>query len=161
MRITGAKDHLSVKLCPARNSDPSQKDSEGQVKHARGRCGSSHARMNIAAGLPLASGAYLLRRARFAGTFFPFLRALDSPIAIACLRLFTFPPLPPGPLLAVPRLYRCISFSTSVPVLREYLRFRFLLSAMSLSWDRSPGINQQLKTIRARWLQVGGWRKVP
>ena len=40
----------------------------------------------------------------FLGTFFPFLRAYDSPIAIACLRLFTFPPFPPRPLLAVPRL---------------------------------------------------------
>src|SRR5262249_22783127 len=50
------------------------------------------------------SRAYLLRRARFAGTFFPFLRALDRPIAIACLRFFTLPALPPGPLLAVPRL---------------------------------------------------------
>jgi len=47
--------------------------------------------------------AYLLRRA-LAGTFFPFLRALDSPIAIACLRLFTLQALPPGPLLAVLRL---------------------------------------------------------
>ena len=68
---------------------------------------------------------------RFAGTFFPFLRALDSPIAIACLRLFTLPPLP---LLAVPRLYRCISFLTSVPELREYLRVR--LFAMSFSRDQ-------------------------
>jgi hypothetical protein len=34
------------------------------------------------------------------GTFLPFLRALDSAIAIACLRLFTFSPLPPLPLFA-------------------------------------------------------------
>jgi hypothetical protein len=33
-----------------------------------------------------------------------FLRALDKPMAIACLRLLTLPPLPPLPLLAVPRL---------------------------------------------------------
>ena len=38
------------------------------------------------------------------GTFLPSLRALESPMATACLRLFTLPPLPPGPLLAVPRL---------------------------------------------------------
>jgi hypothetical protein len=30
----------------------------------------------------------------FRGTFFPFLRALESAMAIACLRLFTLPPLP-------------------------------------------------------------------
>src|SRR5215216_4940568 len=29
------------------------------------------------------------------GTFLPFLRALDRPMAMACFRLFTFPPLPP------------------------------------------------------------------
>jgi signal transduction histidine kinase len=42
--------------------------------------------------------------AGFLGTFFLFLRAFDRPIAIACLRLCTLPPLPPLPLLAVPRL---------------------------------------------------------
>src|SRR5262245_18978427 len=62
----------------------------------------------------------------FFGTFFPFLRALDRPMAIACLRLFTFPPFPPRPLLAVPRLYRRISLSTSRPALREYRRFAVL-----------------------------------
>lgn len=36
----------------------------------------------------------------FFGTFAPFLRASDKPIAIACLRLFTFPPLPPLPDLS-------------------------------------------------------------
>src|SRR5207237_6475231 len=62
------------------------------------------------------------------GTFFPFFRALESAMAIACLRLFTLPPLPPRPLLARPRLYRCISRLTSSPEPREYflLRLRFL-----------------------------------
>ncbi len=59
----------------------------------------------------------------FLGTFLPFFRALDRLIAMACLRLFTLPPLPPLPLLAVPRLYRRISLSTSLPALGEYLRF--------------------------------------
>ena len=54
------------------------------------------------------------------GTRLPFRRALERPIAIACLRLFTFPPLPPLPLFAVPRLYRCISLSTSFEALRAY-----------------------------------------
>jgi hypothetical protein len=40
----------------------------------------------------------------FLCTFLPFLRAFERPIAIACFRLFTLPPLPPRPLLAVPFL---------------------------------------------------------
>src|ERR1700747_343401 len=66
----------------------------------------------------------------FLGTFLPFLRAFDSPIAIACLRLLTFPPLPPRPLFAVPFLKRRISLFTSLPALLEYLRFFFALRAM-------------------------------
>src|SRR4051812_42211684 len=62
----------------------------------------------------------------FLGTFFPFLRALERPMAMACLRLFTLPPFPPLPLFAFPRLARCISRFTSVPAPREYFRFRFL-----------------------------------
>jgi hypothetical protein len=37
----------------------------------------------------------------FLGTFAPFLRASDKPMAIACLRLFTFPPLAPLPDFSV------------------------------------------------------------
>jgi hypothetical protein len=40
----------------------------------------------------------------FRGTFLPFLRAFESAMAIACLRLFTLPPFPPLPLFAFPRL---------------------------------------------------------
>jgi hypothetical protein len=40
----------------------------------------------------------------FLGTLLPFLRAWESAMAIACLRLFTLPPLPPLPLFAVPLL---------------------------------------------------------
>jgi hypothetical protein len=61
----------------------------------------------------------------FFGTRLPSLRASDNAIAIACLRLFTLPALPPGPLLAVPRLKRRISLSTSCPTLGEYFRFLF------------------------------------
>ena len=46
----------------------------------------------------------LVRFDAFFGTFLPFLRAFDSPIAIACLRLLTRPPRPPRPLFAVPFL---------------------------------------------------------
>jgi hypothetical protein len=44
------------------------------------------------------------------GTFAPDFRACDSPIAIACLRLFTF--LPERPLFSFPRFFSCIAFST-------------------------------------------------
>jgi hypothetical protein len=40
----------------------------------------------------------------FGGTFAPFFLASESPMAIACLRLFTLPPRPSLPLFSVPRL---------------------------------------------------------
>jgi hypothetical protein len=61
------------------------------------------------------------------GTRLPLRRALDKPIAIACFRLFTFPPLPPFPLLAVPRLYLRISLSTSFEALLAYFLAMILL----------------------------------
>src|SRR6478736_3288695 len=57
----------------------------------------------------------------FFGTFLPFLRASERPMAMACLRLFTLPPFPPLPLLSVPFLRLCIARFTSLPALREYL----------------------------------------
>jgi hypothetical protein len=56
------------------------------------------------------------------GTFAPFFLASDSPIAIACLRLFTRPPLPPGPDLSVPRFLRRIADSTVLLAASPYLR---------------------------------------
>ena len=53
----------------------------------------------------------------FFGTFLPFFRASESPIAIACFRLFTLPPLP---LLSVPFFFLCMARFTSLPALREY-----------------------------------------
>jgi hypothetical protein len=47
-----------------------------------------------------------------AGTFAPFLRASDSPIAMACFRLFTFPPWPDFPRVSVPLLRRRIALFT-------------------------------------------------
>jgi len=67
----------------------------------------------------------------FFGTFLPAALASDRPIAIACLRLFTLPPRPPGPLRAEPLLYSRISFSTYLPALDEYFRFDFLFFAIS------------------------------
>jgi hypothetical protein len=54
---------------------------------------------------------------RFAGTFAPFLRASDSPIAMACLRLVT---LRPDPLFSVPRFLRRMVRSTFLLALRPY-----------------------------------------
>lgn len=53
----------------------------------------------------------------FLGTFLPSLRASDSPIAIACLGLFTLPPLP---RLSLPFFMRSMARSTSLPALLEY-----------------------------------------
>ena len=46
------------------------------------------------------------------GTFAPFLRASDRPIAMACFLLFTRPPLPPLPERRVPCFLRCIALLT-------------------------------------------------
>jgi hypothetical protein len=54
------------------------------------------------------------------GTFAPDRRASDKPIAIACLRLFTFLPL--RPLLSLPRFIAFISRSTDLPAFGLYLR---------------------------------------
>jgi hypothetical protein len=62
----------------------------------------------------------LLLLPRFGGTFLPFLRASDSPMAMACLLLLTFLPL--LPLLSVPRLRLRMLRSTSLEALREYRR---------------------------------------
>src|SRR5262245_43814128 len=63
------------------------------------------------------------------GTFFPFARASDRPIAIACLRLLTFLPL--RPLLSVPFLRFFIARSTSLEALLEYLRAILNLLALN------------------------------
>jgi len=56
------------------------------------------------------------------GTFAPFSRASESPIAMACSRLFTRPPRPFGPLFNVPRLRRRIALSTDLDAASPYLR---------------------------------------
>jgi hypothetical protein len=91
---------------------------------------------------------YLFRAAlagSLRGTFAPFSLASESPIAIACLRLFTVPPLPPRPLLGVPFFRRRIALSTRFDAAFPYLRppdrleelFRFAVAMGShpgLSW---------------------------
>src|ERR1700709_2843949 len=53
------------------------------------------------------------------GTFLPSLRASESPMAMACLRLFTVPPLSPLLVLRVPFLRRCMALFTFFLALRE------------------------------------------
>ena len=81
------------------------------------------------------------REELFRGTFAPFFRASDNPIAIACLRLFTRPPLPPLPLFSVPFFLRRIALPTLLLAARPYLRPPdflpdFFLDAMTPPIDR-------------------------
>src|SRR5437867_5230783 len=64
----------------------------------------------------------------FGGTLAPARRAFDSPMAIACLRLFTF--LPDLPLRNVPFLRSCIVCLTFACAFLPYF------AMMSLLWDR-------------------------
>ena len=83
---------------------------------------------------------FFLRELFLRGTFAPFFRASESPIAIACLRLFTLPPRPLFPRRNVPLLRRRIALSTLLLAPLPYRRLLdlrevlFLLAAMS-----SPG----------------------
>ena len=63
----------------------------------------------------------------FCGTLAPFLRASDRPMAIACFRLVTLPPLPPLPERSVPRFSRCIALFTLLPAAFPYLAIAFLV----------------------------------
>src|SRR5690348_7493971 len=75
-------------------------------------------RMNIATkNGPVSAGPFFVlalfleRVDFFFGTFAPFLRAFERPMAMACFLLVTF--FPERPLLRVPRLRSCIAFFTS------------------------------------------------
>jgi len=96
-----------AKWTPARRREPTA----GSPPRARARlmCGQpvSPSRARLAASC--FSGL-----ARLRGTFLPFFRASERPIAIACLRLLTVPPFPPLPLLSVPRFRRRIALATSL-----------------------------------------------
>ena len=72
------------------------------------------------------------------GTFAPFLRASERPIAIACFRLFTVPPFPPGPDLSVPRFLRRIALATFLLAARPYFRVPDFLPAFFLVAMKPP-----------------------
>jgi hypothetical protein len=63
----------------------------------------------------------------FLGTLAPFSRASESPMAMACSRLFTLPPLPPGPERRVPFFFLCMALSTDLEAPFEYLGICFYL----------------------------------
>jgi hypothetical protein len=82
-----------------------------------GRRGSSERIANAkSAAVAKTSADYVLDF--FFGAFLPSLRASESPMAIACFRLFTVLPL--RPLLRVPSLRSCIAFSTFFEAPLEY-----------------------------------------
>src|SRR5690349_20077336 len=66
-------------------------------------------------GRDLRFSSFAVQLSFFCGTLAPFLRASESPIAMACLRLFTFPPLPPLPERSVPFFLRRIALATVFP----------------------------------------------
>jgi hypothetical protein len=68
---------------------------------------------------------------RLLGTFAPFSRASERPIAIACLRLETLPPWPALPRFSVPLLRRRIALSTDLPAALPYFRPPDFFAAMS------------------------------
>ncbi len=66
----------------------------------------------------------------FAGTLAPFFRASERPIATACFRLFTFPPLPLFPERRVPLFSRRIALATVLlAALPYFLDFELFLRA--------------------------------
>jgi hypothetical protein len=69
------------------------------------------------------------------GTLAPFFLASDNPMAIACLRLVTLPPLPPFPDLRVPFFLRRIADSTRLLAALPYFRLPddFFLAAIANS----------------------------
>jgi hypothetical protein len=77
-------------------------------------------------------GAYL------AGTFAPFFRAFERPIAIACFRLFAFPDLP---LFCVPALVFFTAFFTSFFAAEPYL-------AMGMPFQKSLSIGARRRLHR-------------
>src|SRR5499427_9053243 len=90
---------------------------------------------------------------RFRGTRLPFFRASESPMAMACLRLFTRPPLPPFPLRSLPRFRLRIALSTSWLALRLYFRrpFRRAIANPPVSNESAPGLEAAIDMPREKY----------
>src|SRR6185503_694423 len=76
----------------------------------------------------------------FFGTFLPLRRASERPIAIACLRLFTFLPL--RPLRSLPDLRFFIALRTSLPADFEY--FRAIENVLSAVPPRTANVPREV-----------------
>src|SRR5688500_9053564 len=92
----------------------------------------------------------VFRDERFRGTFAPLLRASERPIAIACLRLFTLPPLPPRPLFSVPFLRRRIALATVLLASRPYFRLPDFLPDFFLAAISPPCVTGMFDSVDAR-----------
>src|ERR1044071_5107952 len=85
------------------------------------------------------------------GTFPPARRASERPIAIACLRLFTF--FPDRPLFSLPRLRSCIARLTFCCAFFPYLAIGFLLSLFKTG--NSPAA---VVSAFSDFVRNGNWR---
>src|SRR5262249_37429386 len=83
-------------------------------------------------------GAHARADLRF-GTFLPFRRASERPMAMACLRPLTVLPL--RPLLSVPFLRLCMALRTTLEAPREYRRaIWFFLHSFHANVQRALGV---------------------
>jgi hypothetical protein len=97
---------------------------------------------------------FLLEPVFFGGTFSPACRASERPIAIACLRLFTF--FPELPDRSVPCFRSCMVFATLSLAPLLYLRVLFFFAAIDdlTGGDRrsqTPG--QAHRALHAQFLR--------
>jgi len=141
----GAVVYLARGMAPHRARGPTARRTHhvgsgvARLHRRRARARRAVVRPGPGAAAARAAVAWLGSYLRFFGTLAPFFRASDNPIAIACFRLFTFPPWPDLPRRSVPFLRRCIAlftrFDAAFPYFRELCFFRecFLRVAMSLS----------------------------
>jgi hypothetical protein len=77
-------------------------------------------------------------------------------MAIACLRLFTVPPVPPLPRFSVPFLRRCRALFTSLDALREYLAIAALRYRGAYDWpmERLPSQPGHAQGNHNSWCNV-------
>jgi hypothetical protein len=74
------------------------------------------------------------------GTFAPFFRASERPMAMACVLLLTTPPLPPFPDFRVPRFFLCRAVFTDLLAAFPYLAIgRLLIRSNYESQDHNNG----------------------
>lgn len=71
-------------------------------------------------------------------------------MAIACFRLFTFPPFPPLPLRNVPFLRRFIALSTRLPAALPYFRVLFFFRVAMCPRESEVRCNEARCAPRAR-----------